>query len=263
MKFYIIMSMIATAKNKKLYWNSRALSYPRPFEPSIIRKTRAKIKYLRECGIDFNGKDLLDIGCGSGIYALALARRCKSVTGIDSSKAMLANYISEAKDKNITNASCLEEEWGKVPEEKIIKKFDIVLASMTAAVQNYDEVMKMEKAAREWCVYIGWAGERHNALLEKIYNHHGVKYLPPPGCENIIAALEKAGHLYHAEYMYEAWIKAKSIDETLADLEVNMTVNAEKLDKEWTLNLLKKKAKNGIVRQKTKVRKAIIIWQPQ
>jgi len=263
MKFYIIMSMIATAKNKKLYWNSRALSYPRPFEPSVIRKTRAKIKYLRECGIDFNGKDLLDIGCGSGIYALALARRCKSVTGIDSSKAMLANYISEAKDKNITNASCLEEEWGKVPEEKIIKKFDIVLASMTAAVQTYDEVMKMEKAAREWCVYIGWAGERHNALLEKIYNHHGVKYLPPPGAENITSALDRAGHRYEIRFLYDAWFKIKTVDDTLADLAVNIKVNDGIFDEEWTRKFLESKAVNGMVRQKTRVRKAVMIWKPQ
>lgn len=255
--------MHATEYNKKIYWDSRAASYPRPFDPSIIRKTRKRLKELRDAGIVFRNKDFLDIGCGSGIYSLALHHSCRTVTGIDSSDAMLENFRTEAVSRHILNASCINAEWGQVPESEIYKKFDIVLASMTAAVQTYEEVLKMETAAREWCVYIGWAGERHNALLEKIYEHHGVQYLPPPGAENITSALDRAGHRYEIRFLYDAWFKIKTVDDTLADLTVNIKVNDGVFDEEWTRKFLESKAVNGMVRQKTRVRKAVIIWKPQ
>ncbi|MBO4556341.1 MAG: methyltransferase domain-containing protein, partial [Elusimicrobiales bacterium] len=255
--------MHATEYNKKLYWDSRAAAYPRPFEPSMLAKTRRRIKYLMEQGIDFAGKDFLDIGCGTGIYSLVLAKQCRSVMGVDSSEAMLSHFKEDAEEHGILNSGFIVSEWGAVPEELLRKKYDIVLASMTAAVQSYDEVLKMETAAREWCVYIGWAGERHNAMLEKIYAHHGAKYLPPPGCENVLAALDKAGHKYSAEYVYDAWFKVKTVSDTIEDLKINMQVNDAELDLPWTKKLLEKRAsrtKDGMVWQKTRVKKAIIIW---
>lgn len=258
--------MHATEYNKKIYWDSRAAAYPRPFEPSMIAKTRRRIRHLRSKGIDFAGKDFLDIGCGTGIYSLVLANVCRNVVGLDSSAAMLENFRKEMEIHGIRNASCVNVEWGAVPEKDVHKKYDIVLASMTAAVQSCEEVLKMESAAREWCVYIGWAGERHNRLLEKIYSHHGVQYLPPPGCENVLAALDKAGHKYNVEYIYDSWFKVKTVEDTIEDLKVNMRVNDSSLDLPWTKNLLEKRAsrtKGGMVWQKTRVRKAIIVWKPQ
>ncbi|MDD5557264.1 MAG: methyltransferase domain-containing protein [bacterium] len=43
---------------------------------------------LAACG-DVRGLEVLDIGCGSGRYAIALARRGASVTGVDNARAML------------------------------------------------------------------------------------------------------------------------------------------------------------------------------
>lgn len=255
--------MHATEKNKRIYWDSRALDYPRPFEPAVIRKTRMRIRKLEAKGIVFKNKDFLDIGCGSGIYALPLAHRCRTVTGIDSSKAMLENFKCEAQSKLILNAFAIEQAWENVPVEQVEKKFDIAFASMTAAVQSREDVLKMEVAAKECCVYIGWAGERHNSLLEQIYAHHGVKYLPPPGSENILSALDELRHKYDIEYSYEAWFKIKTIEATMADIEINMRVNDAVFDKEWTENFLKAHSHGDLVRQKTKVKKATIIWQPQ
>ncbi len=43
---------------------------------------------------------------------------------------------------------------------------------MTMAVKDKADLRKMEAAAGERCVYIGWAGVRRNALLEKICSGH-------------------------------------------------------------------------------------------
>ena len=76
-----------TAKNEKLFWNCRAGNYPLPFDPSTLVKTERILRLLRGLGADFCGRDILDIGCGTGIYALPLAGKAGKVLGIDSSRA--------------------------------------------------------------------------------------------------------------------------------------------------------------------------------
>lgn len=254
--------MNATESHKKLYWDSRAINYPRPFDASIISKTRKMIRGISEFGVNFNNKDILDIGCGSGVYALALAKRSRSVTGVDSSQAMLSIFNSVCEEKHIVNAKCFKSEWADVKDENINKKYDIAIASMTAAVRDEKEVVKMSLAAREFCIYIGWAGERRNKLMEKVYEHHGIKYLPPQGAETVIKSLESIGQKYEVIYLYDAWFKTLTTEQTLSDIAVNMEVNDAVFDKQWTSDLLNKISKNGMVRQKTKVKKAIIVWKP-
>ncbi len=50
-----------------------------------------------------NGQALLDIGCGTGSFAIAAARRCRSVIGIDESKSMLAEAAKKAAACGLQN----------------------------------------------------------------------------------------------------------------------------------------------------------------
>ena len=50
-----------------------------------------------------NAWDALDMGCGTGLVTLALAPRLGSITGIDSSGAMLGKLAEKVKASGITN----------------------------------------------------------------------------------------------------------------------------------------------------------------
>ena len=78
------MRMRGTKADEKLFWNSRARSYPLPFEPSTAAKTRRILKLLKELGAEFKGREVLDIGCGTGVYALRLAAQARRTFGLDS-----------------------------------------------------------------------------------------------------------------------------------------------------------------------------------
>jgi len=254
--------MKETSENKLLYWNSRAVKYPRAFEPGTLRRTRAMIRLISSYGVDFRHKDFLDIGCGTGIYSLALARRCRSVSGVDSSEAMLRVFSDTAEERGIGNASCRKIRWAELPEEEVKKKYDIALASMTAAVRTEDDIAKMCAAAREYCVYIGWNGERRNPLLEEAYAHHGVVYKAPPGAETVVPLLRSAGLAYCLREMETSWTKNLSVMETAEDIFVNVRVNGAEPDGPWVMDFLRKRASGETVRQRTTVRKALIIWRP-
>jgi len=254
--------MKATPANEKFYWNSRAANYPQPFERETLLKTRRVVKIAESLGAEFAGRRVLDIGCGTGNYALPLAAKAKSVTGVDSSAAMLKVFKAEKRARSIKNARCVLSAWKALPAAQVAKRYDLALVSMSAAVRSIKDIIKMELAARERCVFIGWAGVRRNALLEKVYEHHGVPYQAPAGAEKVLPALKALGRKYKVRYIRDSWTKTLTPAETLRELEVNMRVNGARPDYNWLGPLLIKTARNGLIKQVTRARKAIITWRP-
>ncbi|MSS71045.1 MAG: class I SAM-dependent methyltransferase [Candidatus Latescibacteria bacterium] len=65
-------------------------------KPGLVRRFQATVDILG----DVRGKTLLDVGCGSGIYAIYFARKGAEVTGIDFSEPMLSLARKNAGDEN-------------------------------------------------------------------------------------------------------------------------------------------------------------------
>lgn len=251
--------MKGTRANEKLFWNNRARNYPLPFEKETYAKTGRILRLLAGMGVNFKGRRILDIGCGTGVYALRLAKEAGYAHGVDSSPEMLKIFRAERRRRGVKNASCSLHVWAEMPAGKIAGRYDIALASMTMAIKSRADLLKMEKAAPRR-VYIGWAGVRRNALLEKVYARHGVEYRAPEGAALILKELKALGRKPRVRYIRDSWEKKFTPAETLRELEVGVKVNGAKLDKEWTAALLRKMTRTGLVRQVTSVRKALITW---
>ncbi|HAH30867.1 MAG TPA: hypothetical protein DCL44_00975 [Elusimicrobia bacterium] len=252
--------MNGTCLNEKLFWNNRARNYPLPFESENLKKTNRILRILRIMGAHFEGRRVLDIGCGTGVYALPLAGKAKSVLGLDSSPAMLKIFRAECRNHDVTNASCVLSSWAAIPSARLAGRFDIALASMTMAIKNKTDLLKMEKTSRESCVYIGWAGVRNNILLKKVYAKHGIKYRAPQGSEIVLKILEELERKPAVRFIRDSWERKASPAETMRDIEVGLKVNGTKMDRAWVESQLNKLVKNGMIRQLTSIRKALITW---
>ena len=248
--------------NERIFWDSRARNYPLPFEAATLPKTSRILRLLSRMGVVFTGRDILDIGCGTGVYALTLAEKAGKVLGIDSSPAMLRVFRAQARARKIRNARCRTAAWEKVPAAGIRKGFDIALASMTMAIKGKADLLKMEAAARKKCVYIGWAGIRKNSLLEAVYSRHGLKYKAPEGAGRVLKILRALGRRPRVKFIRDSWTKTAAPDTVLREIAVNMKVNGARLDRPWTEAFLKRRTRGGKIRQVTRVRKALIAWQP-
>lgn len=250
-----------TPANEKFYWNARAANYPQPFEREMITKSRRIIKIAEGLGARFTGRRLLDIGCGTGNYALPLAARCSSVTGVDGSASMLRVFRAQARARGIKNAKAVLSKWSALPGRATAGKFDIALASMTMAVHDKPEVLKMERAAAQ-CVYIGWAGVRRNVFLEKVYRHHGLVYRAPDGANLVLPILKALGREFRLKYIRDGWNKVMTPAETLKEIEVALKANEVRPDHAWLGPLLMKATRGGVIKQRTQARKAVIVWRP-
>jgi len=247
--------------DEKLFWNTRASNYPLPFEKGTYALTGRILRLLSGMGVSFRQRRILDIGCGTGIYALRLAGQAKRTFGIDSSPEMLKIFRAERRKRGIRNASCSLSSWKAMPSSRVAGRFDVALASMTIAIRTKADVLKMERSAPR-CVYIGWAGVRRNTLLEKVYSEHGIEYKAPEGAAVILRILKELRRKPQVRFIRDSWEKKASPAETLRDIEAALKMNSVKINRERVENLLNKIARRGLVRQVTTVRKALITWDP-
>ena len=69
-------------------WDKKASNYQR-FDGKISTIQQQIFGKALAWGIDFNGKEILDIGCGTGVWSIFLSKTAKHITGIDSSEKMI------------------------------------------------------------------------------------------------------------------------------------------------------------------------------
>jgi 2-polyprenyl-3-methyl-5-hydroxy-6-metoxy-1,4-benzoquinol methylase len=99
--------------------------------------------YLEERGIkgfikNVGGKEVLDYGCGTGRYAIPLAKKGARVTAIDLTNAMLKRAKEKAKRAKITNIRFQQED---ILKYKSKKKFEVIISMLVL-----DHVAKLKKA---------------------------------------------------------------------------------------------------------------------
>ena len=100
--------------------------------------------------------EVLDVGCGTGGHALAIAARAKSVVGVDLSPRMIEAANRRAGELQRDNVRFVVGDWHEfdVENEGFKEKFDLVFAHMTPALQGYETFRKFTECSREWCAIV-------------------------------------------------------------------------------------------------------------
>lgn len=94
------------------------------------------------------GSSVLDIGSGTGSFALAFAARGLPVTALEMDARSLAVCRAQAERLGLSRIRYENQMWETFsPEEK----HSFVFSSMCPAVCNYDELLRMESYAAEAC----------------------------------------------------------------------------------------------------------------
>lgn len=91
---------------------------------------------------------MLDVGSGTGSYALQMARHCGKVVTIDDNETALSVLRERCRENRIGNIETKRVMWEDyVPAEK----FDLVFSSMCPAVCNLDELLRFESYSSGYC----------------------------------------------------------------------------------------------------------------
>jgi SAM-dependent methyltransferase len=121
---------------------------------------------------------VLDIGCGPGTITIPLARKVKTVTGLDVSSEMLKHLKINADNSGVNNISFINSSWQDAFKEKKVADYDVVVASrslmsgdMKEAISNIDSIARQAVYLTLPIVHLPLDWEVYKAIGRKAKKH--------------------------------------------------------------------------------------------
>ena len=134
---------------------------------------------------------VLDVGAGSGRFALALAPRVTAVTAVDPSAGMLDVCRRQAKKLGICNVTTVHSRW----EEAQVEPADVVFSSyVVTLVPDAARFLAKLDAAATQRVFLYLGAYTADAIMDPLWRHfHGASREPGPTYLDAVKVLRELG----------------------------------------------------------------------
>ncbi len=197
------------------WWDSMAADFSKHDLPTS--DSSLAIRIIEQERIPLDNAQVLDVGCGSGRFSVALARRHATVIGTDISPKMIGFAQKAAEGLDYVTFS--NDDWHALDlkEKGWQKNFDLVLANMTPAIADAGTFMKLSAASRGWCIFVK-PSRRVNSLLDPLHELIGAPR-DTKGLDDTIAyafeLLWRDGLSPKIDYAPEVWHNRKPLEEAV------------------------------------------------
>ncbi|MDR2350841.1 MAG: class I SAM-dependent methyltransferase [Deltaproteobacteria bacterium] len=163
------------AVNKPVgFWDKKSAVYPRYNTDENSYEARV-LGLIKSAGVDFAGKSVLDIGCGSGMLTIKIALLADRVTALDISPGMLEVLSADAEAHDVRNIERVCADFAKyVPETR----HDIVFCSMTPAVADEAGKKKLLSLEGATVVFTGTRESARSNVMNPLFEERGVVPYP-------------------------------------------------------------------------------------
>lgn len=189
-----------TWNQKRIDLYNRALDHPETAYP------HAFIKEIKKYTGTLKGKKVLDIGAGTGAFALPLMKEGACITAIDSSYNMLSSLSRRAQEKDLRNYNCIIGPFEKARPGK----HDIGISAFSASsTKTLEGIKKMHDLVREYAFIIAsFENQKYNfkrnILYEMLNRHPKKRKGPNMTLENTLDLLNNNGYSYeHKKIQYD------------------------------------------------------------
>jgi SAM-dependent methyltransferase len=193
-------------------WKKKSGSYPRYKNSEDVIEARI-VNSMKSAGIDFSGRSILDVGCGTGVYTIRIAKEAGSLTGVDISTEMLSILQQDAAEEGCSNIETIISPWDTFDSGG--RKWDIAVSTMTPAVQLAEDYQKVRDCAKEAVIYLGWGGKRDVEPIKYMVGKSQVKPRVFNNSQNMRKWLEDNGIKYYSEVFDEVRPKEMTFEEAV------------------------------------------------
>lgn len=178
----------------KKFWDKLALDFPR-YNNKDDKFQQNLIKVLKDKQILTSSSTVLDIGCGTGIYTIPIAKEVKEVLALDISNNMLDFLKEDAWFYNVNDViDTKESDWKKFEGDK---KYDIVFASLSAAFKDKGDFEKILKYSNSFVCFLDFVNTKGSNFEKLLSEKYDIKEKEYKDLENIKSWLQSKNIKYN------------------------------------------------------------------
>ena len=235
--------------------------------PVTSPETDRPLAIVRENTMVDASSRVLDLGCGSGRFALWFARNCAQVTGIDLSEKALKTARSAAESEGLPNLKLVADDWHSLDLETYgwEHAFDLVFCNTSPAVQSAETFEKMLRAGRNW-YFMSKPTHRAENTTRYLCRELQIDHWHRPFEYDMMYAydwLYMEGYEPKVNYIHEDWKRQWTVEQASAYytawLMTNYGLAPERRDE--VCRALKKIAVDGEIREQDTAVISVLYWQ--
>lgn len=163
-----------------IFWDKRAEGFSRNIRGDRREKRMSEVLGLiKGTGLELDGAEVLDIGCGPGTLAVPMAEMGSKVTALDISTEMLKRLENRAAERGITSIKTILSPWSDIDIDALNfrNRFDLVIASMTPGINGPETFDKMMQASSKVCYYSNFVSRKWDVSYYELFQMlFGEKY---------------------------------------------------------------------------------------
>lgn len=204
---------------------------------------------------------VLDIGAGTGSFALPFAKHCKEVVALEPVGACLDVLKAHARQQSLANIRTVHGFW---EEFQPSEQFDVTFSSMCPAICNVEELKKMEAMTRKACCLVaverGSSDPHRRAMMQQL----GIKPRGGMVTEAIhyINALYLMGRQPSIFFTRQQQTTRISAQRVLEQYPIYFSIFGipEQTSRAFLQDYLRKNAPDGFLTEESCLRQALILW---
>jgi predicted TPR repeat methyltransferase len=208
--------------SSKALWDKRADKFDKRINCLKDGEPRDKDDYISKMldRIEVKpGWTVLDIGCGPGTLAIPLAKKAKSVTGLDISTEMLKRLKINAEEGGLDNIKYLNASWQDAFTNRQVVRHDIVVASRSLMSGDMKEALSNITAIAGQATYLTFPIV-HLPFDWEVYKAIGREKKKHPPYIYILNMLFQMGINANVEILYSKLkVQFPSVEEAMDDLQ--------------------------------------------
>lgn len=194
------------------YWDKESQDYDVRMSQDL-RRISAVSGLLARKGLLHKSLTVLEAGCGTGLYSMALAQYCAAVTALDLSRKMGRVLMEKARKSGLHNISFRRGNWTEIDinEAGLYKAFDFSLSALNPAMSSAQALQKLSDTATKACCIVTFAAKPRN----KVRDYFEKALLPAASDEEtgrrdpvfIFEILSEMGYYPEISYTQMDWVK--------------------------------------------------------
>lgn len=239
------------------FWDFKSKNYPTAMEEHGLVTPNRVLTKVREFGIDFKFKSVLDIGCGTGLYSSIISKEAQNILGVDISTGMLSKFKEYIKLNGVKNIELKKSDFKQFNANE---QYDIVLCAMTPAISSLDDLDVMMGLAKESCIYVSFSKNRHSPIMDEVLTKLGYPNKIKNKFFETKEYINSLGYETKEEFFEHNWSQEGTLEEIANDVLEHLRLKDVNIELSKIKELLKPFENDGKIVRETFSTIGVLVW---